>query len=37
VLVLDGLESGQAVQGLRRCGFTLVQGAAGRTAVLRTG
>ena len=37
VLVLDGLESRQAVQGLRRCGFTLVQGAAGRTAVLRTG
>jgi hypothetical protein len=35
VLVLDGLEGRETVIGLRRCGFALVQGRPGRTAVLR--
>jgi hypothetical protein len=35
VLVLDGLEGPEAIRGLRRCGFALVQGRPGRTAVLR--
>jgi hypothetical protein len=35
VVVLDAAEAREAVAGLRRCGFSLVQGAPGRTAVLR--
>ena len=36
VLVFDGVEGRGAVVGLRRCGFTLVQGRPGRTVVLRS-
>jgi hypothetical protein len=36
VLVLDGSEGRDAVLALRRCGFALVQGRPGRTAVLRS-
>jgi hypothetical protein len=36
VLVFDGVEGRGAVAGLRRCGFTLVQGGPGRTVVLRS-
>jgi hypothetical protein len=35
IVVLDGSESAQTVLGLRRCGYSLVQGRAGFTAVLR--
>jgi hypothetical protein len=35
VLVLDGMEAREATAALRRCGFSLVQGRAGQTAVLR--
>ena len=35
VIVLDGLENREALVGLRGCGFRLVQGQPGRTAVLR--
>jgi hypothetical protein len=36
VLVLDGTEGRGATLGLRRCGFGIVQGRPGRTAVLRS-
>jgi hypothetical protein len=35
VLVLDGMEAREATAALRRCGFSLVQGRPGQTAVLR--
>jgi hypothetical protein len=37
VVVLDAAEAREVVVGLRRCGYSLVQGAPGRTAVLRAG
>ena len=35
VLVLDGMEAREATGALRRCGFSLVQGRPGQTAVLQ--
>jgi hypothetical protein len=35
VLVLDAAEGRETVRGLQRCGFKLLQGRAGRTALLR--
>jgi len=35
IVVIDGAESGSTVNGLRRCGYALVEGRPGATAVLR--